>query len=264
MSNNLTVLTQSHKAIAAKKRAKRDQIKEVLFDEDARREFLTGFHKRKLAKKEGAKQRAIEREKQERLEARREQRQMLREQAIQNAKEVESAYGALVSGIDDDDEEWAGISDKGKGKQREQEQEEEYEDEEQLATVTVVEDFDPHTILHGPASSVPSARPPSTKPPGRARTHDAEPKRTRDADLTRPTTKRAPRKSTSYQTKAERKADSFKQRARRTEKAELAGGKASRGKVVRPRGGKGHARGQGKAKGKGARGKGGNGDKRKR
>ena len=38
------------------------------------RDFLTGFHKRKLAKKEAARSRAKEREKQERLEARREVR----------------------------------------------------------------------------------------------------------------------------------------------------------------------------------------------
>jgi hypothetical protein len=36
------------------------------------REFLTGFHKRKLAKAEAARKKATEREKQERLEARRE------------------------------------------------------------------------------------------------------------------------------------------------------------------------------------------------
>jgi hypothetical protein len=35
--NNLAALTQSHNAIAAKKRAKREQIKEILFDDDARR-----------------------------------------------------------------------------------------------------------------------------------------------------------------------------------------------------------------------------------
>lgn len=35
--SNLAVLTQSHKAIAAKKRAKREQIKEIVFDDDARR-----------------------------------------------------------------------------------------------------------------------------------------------------------------------------------------------------------------------------------
>ena len=75
---------------------------------------MTGFHKRKLVKKEAARSRAKEREKQERLEARREvrlhlfvvllpvlipciqQRRMLREQAIENAAQVEKAYGAIA------------------------------------------------------------------------------------------------------------------------------------------------------------------------
>lgn len=34
--SNLAVLTKSHKIIASKKRAKKEQIKEVLFDDDAR------------------------------------------------------------------------------------------------------------------------------------------------------------------------------------------------------------------------------------
>ncbi len=37
MASNLAVLTQSHTAVAAKKRAKREQIKEILFDDNARR-----------------------------------------------------------------------------------------------------------------------------------------------------------------------------------------------------------------------------------
>ena len=37
MSNNIAFLTQSHKVIAAKKKAKRDQIKEIIFDDEARR-----------------------------------------------------------------------------------------------------------------------------------------------------------------------------------------------------------------------------------
>jgi len=80
------------------------------------REFLTGFHKRKLAKKEESKKRAQAREKEERLEARREvhtsflrlrfspptpniaiqQRRMLAEQAAENAAKVEEAYGGFV------------------------------------------------------------------------------------------------------------------------------------------------------------------------
>jgi hypothetical protein len=35
--SNLNILTRSHGAIAAKKRAKKDQIKEIVFDDDARR-----------------------------------------------------------------------------------------------------------------------------------------------------------------------------------------------------------------------------------
>lgn len=91
--SNLSVLTRSHTVVAAKKRFKRTEVKEVLFDEDARRqairtavctraltfiviprEFLTGFHKRKLEKKEVAKTKALAREKLQRQEARREVR----------------------------------------------------------------------------------------------------------------------------------------------------------------------------------------------
>lgn len=89
--SNLAVLTKSHNIIASKKRARKDQLKEVVFDEGARRclfplkllvscpkthiscrEYLTGFHKRNVEKREAKKQKAIERDKQERLESRRE------------------------------------------------------------------------------------------------------------------------------------------------------------------------------------------------
>jgi len=43
-SNNIAFLTRSHNAIAAKKKARREQVKEVLFDDDARRSvFLSSF-----------------------------------------------------------------------------------------------------------------------------------------------------------------------------------------------------------------------------
>jgi hypothetical protein len=94
MASNVDLLTQSYKVVKAKKRTKLGQANAVVFDEDARRcvhirtpfhysvrcmklqsrEFLTGFHQRKLAKKEDSKKRAQTREKEERLEARREVR----------------------------------------------------------------------------------------------------------------------------------------------------------------------------------------------
>ncbi|KAF5393469.1 hypothetical protein D9757_000679 [Collybiopsis confluens] len=179
----------------------------ILFDDAARHEFLTGFHKRKLAKKEAAKKKAIERDKQQRQQERREQRQMLRERAAQNAAEVEKAYGAAAS------EEWHGVIDN-------QPEEEQYEDEDVLATVAIVEDFDPDTLLHGPSRPAVSNLEPAEekKQKKQKKTIESEP------------SKRTKPKKIKYQTKAARKSERVKQHARRTEKAELAGGRASRRK----------------------------------
>ncbi|KAF8806439.1 hypothetical protein BYT27DRAFT_7167731 [Phlegmacium glaucopus] len=214
MPNNIAILTQSHKAIAAKKKAKRDQIKEIVFDDEARREFLTGFHKRKLAKAEAARSKAKEREKQERLEARREQRRMLREQAIENAAQVEKAYGALV---DSNEKEWTGIS------ANDNERDEEYEDEEMLATVTVIEDFDPDTIIHGPSK----LEHPSIATPDRLETKPSRQPQSNTGHRP-PFKKKSRERKIPYETSDARKKERTKQRARRTEKAELAGGKAAR------------------------------------
>ncbi|KAF9811793.1 hypothetical protein IEO21_06405 [Rhodonia placenta] len=235
-SSNLAILTKSHKIIAAKKRARREQIKEVVFDDGARREFLTGFHKRKLQKKEVAKKKAQDREKQERLEARREKRQLLAERAAQNVAEVEKAYGGHVEDGDGSDTEWSGLEgtlaspDKGKGKA----QEEEYEYEEEVATVTVVEDFDPDALIHGQDDRRPIA---GAERDGAAATSEPPDVANRARHKPKPATayvrhdrkKSAPKpKDIKYQTSAARKVDRLKQRRRKSEKAERAGGKASR------------------------------------
>lgn len=114
------------------------------------------------------------------------------------------------------DEDWTGISSEAKGKQKE----DEYEDEEVLATVTVVEDFDPDSIIHGPPPSTPH----QSQPAEESTTTQVP----RDLKVT--AKKPSKRKKVKYQTKAERRVEHEKQRARRTEKAELAGGKAARKK----------------------------------
>lgn len=97
--------------------------------------------------------------------------------------------------------------------------EEEYEDEDMLATVTVVEDFDPDTFIHGPRlKSDPTSSASSAPPPVPSKQKSERPKR-----------KPKPKK-VRYETKDDRKVERTKQRARRTEKAELAGGKAARKK----------------------------------
>ncbi|KAJ3777860.1 hypothetical protein FB446DRAFT_777495 [Lentinula raphanica] len=222
-SSNLNVLTQAHTAIAAKKRAKRHQVKEVIFDDAARHNFLTGFHKRKLAKSEAAKKKALETEKLRRQEERREQRRMLRERAVENAAEIEKAFGA--SSVPSEDQEWQGISDSFEQK------EQEYEDEEVLATVAVVEDFDPDTLLHGPTNAVPRPKSPSI-PAVAPSSHR------KNSNSIAQATNKHKTSTIRYQTKEARKAERTKQRARRKEKAELAGGKASR--KNKSKGGKRH------------------------
>jgi ribosomal RNA-processing protein 17 len=124
-------------------------------------------------------------------------------------------------GQDIDDDEWSGIGGEPVA-EGETEKAEEYEDEEHLAIVTVVEDFDPHTIIHGPpqiAASHPVAPPPDLPMPSttkRKRIDVAGAKANTIAKKIR------------YETKSARKAEKGKQRARRTEKAERAGGKSTR------------------------------------
>ncbi|KAG1716644.1 hypothetical protein ID866_522 [Astraeus odoratus] len=205
--NNLAVLTQSHKAIASKRRKRDSQIKEIIFDEDARREFLTGFHKRKVAKKEEAKKHAKVREKQERQELRREHRRALAERAAQNAAEIEKAYGAVI-GVGGD--EWGGITDESVAIG------EEYEGEEQLATVTVVEDFDLFALHEIPENVETAHRDFSTSPPLPHKGKGKEKPTTNETS-----TKRLKRSThVRYQTKAARAAERAKQRTRHSEKAE--------------------------------------------
>ena len=144
----------------------------------------------------------------------------------------------MSEGEADEGEEWSGISssaslDKGKDKQKE----EEYEYEEQVATVTVVEDFDPDELIHGPQitrgllptadedTRVASTKDPASEPPSQGSQNKTVPKSSGMGPRAKPKSKP---KDIKYQTNAARKADKLKQRRRKVEKAERAGGKASR------------------------------------
>jgi ribosomal RNA-processing protein 17 len=85
---------------------------------------------------------------------------LLRERAVENAALVEKAYANHDHHSDDGDdgEVWMGIS----LNTREPKQ---FEDEEHLATVTVVEDFDPDTLIHGPIECDPNR----SRQPGKSR-----------------------------------------------------------------------------------------------
>jgi len=109
-----------------------------------------------------------------------------------------------------DEEEWTGIP---HGKQKE----EAYDDEEVVATVTVVEDIDPASF-----TSTPAVRRETLSP-------RAEPDQI--SIIKAPPKVKAKPKKIRYEKKDDRKRERAKQKARRTEKAELAGGKRTRGRV---------------------------------
>ena len=61
-------------------RIKRSRTKEIVFDEDARRTYLTGFRKRKNERRQFARNKLAEEVRKERLEERKERRQFKQEQ----------------------------------------------------------------------------------------------------------------------------------------------------------------------------------------
>lgn len=114
-----------------------------------------------------------------------------------------------------------------------------FEDEEELATVTIIEEFDPSAILHD--EPAPKAAPESTATevlgPSSRKVQLLEEKKRKTAILKTSLNKKRKSGTASYGTKAERAAGRNKERKRRTEKAQLAGGKAS--KALKGKGAKG-------------------------
>ena len=62
-----------------KKRKTESKVEEVTFDLDARQDYLTGFHKRKLQRAKYAQEKAAERARLDRIEARKKVRASFRE-----------------------------------------------------------------------------------------------------------------------------------------------------------------------------------------
>ncbi|KAI0866190.1 nucleolar protein 12-domain-containing protein [Xylaria cubensis] len=133
----------------SKKRKRQHTIEEIKFDDDARAEYLTGFHKRKLQRAKHAQEQAAERARQEKIEARkqiREERQREIDEHVQNVNNaLKQAAEAGYIDIDDEEggstdhataEEWGGFQDKPLQEDL-IDHEEEYIDEDRFTTVTV-------------------------------------------------------------------------------------------------------------------------------
>jgi ribosomal RNA-processing protein 17 len=126
------------------------------------------------------------------------------------------------------DEDWSGVGTSAIGAE---EQEDEYSDEEQLATVTVVEDFDPSSLIYGPERTAGDSEVTTAELSSRSsETLKAPANKKASSSLSKKASVKANTraKKVKYQTAAARKADKRKQLARHTEKAERAGGKQRR------------------------------------
>ncbi|KAL7747431.1 Nucleolar protein 12 [Sorochytrium milnesiophthora] len=92
MDDNWSALTHGGK-VWHKKRSERQKTQEITFDEDQRKEFLTGFHKRNVERKKRAQARDERLKREERTEKRRAKRQVIAEMA----REMERSRQGLLT-----------------------------------------------------------------------------------------------------------------------------------------------------------------------
>ncbi|KAF3912072.1 hypothetical protein ABW21_db0202651 [Orbilia brochopaga] len=97
----------------SKKRKRGDaQIDEITFDRTARHEYLTGFHKRKLARIKAAQEEAEKRGREERIEERRRIREARKEELKRHVDAINQSLNLdRNSGDDTDSSAWEGIDD---------------------------------------------------------------------------------------------------------------------------------------------------------
>ncbi|KAI4198050.1 MAG: hypothetical protein LQ348_002082 [Seirophora lacunosa] len=131
---------KSSRPIAPVKKRRKVQpaIEEITFDFDAREEYLTGFHKRKLQRIKHAKEEALKREREEKVAARKALRD---DRRVDREKHVEAVNAAVrnAEGLhegdassDDHSAQWEGIEDS-----KDVDHEDDYLDDDRHTVVTV-------------------------------------------------------------------------------------------------------------------------------
>ncbi|RCI13529.1 hypothetical protein L249_5461, partial [Ophiocordyceps polyrhachis-furcata BCC 54312] len=127
-----------------KRRKLKSSTEEVTFDDDARHEYLTGFHKRKQQRIKHAQEVAAKRAHQDKLDARKQMRIDRRrevEQHVETVNRMLRECGAVTDPVEDDsnqheeEDEWDGFPDKPNLDILNHE--EEFIDEDRYTTVTV-------------------------------------------------------------------------------------------------------------------------------
>ncbi|CAO3691380.1 hypothetical protein G6F70_005082 [Rhizopus microsporus] len=134
---NTDILSAGSKIYAKKRKAKQETVEYVEFDPKKRQEYLTGFHKRKLERKNKAREKYAKLAKEEKLRSRREAREERQRLADKNVQEMAAM---LRVGIDEPDQ-----FDDEEEEEKEEEKKDpvvkEFKSETSLTTVTVIEDL---------------------------------------------------------------------------------------------------------------------------
>ncbi|KAG2230235.1 nucleolar protein 12 [Thamnidium elegans] len=139
-NKNTDILSAGSKIYAKKRKIKKETVESVDFDPVSRTEFLTGFHKRKVERKNKTREKYALLAKEEKLRNRkeiREQRQALAEKNVQEmAAMLRVAIGAPEKESFDDEEE------EEEEKEKKEPIVQEFKNNNTLTTVTVIEDLD--------------------------------------------------------------------------------------------------------------------------
>ncbi|CEP12557.1 hypothetical protein [Parasitella parasitica] len=137
---NTDILSAGSKVYAKKRKAKKETVESVDFDEASRTEFLTGFHKRKVERKNRTKEKYALLAKEEKLRNRKEAREQRQRLADKNVQEMAAM---LRTGLDDSDkfEPEEEDDDDNEGKKKAPKVQE-FKTKSTLTTVTVIEDLD--------------------------------------------------------------------------------------------------------------------------
>ncbi|RCH83313.1 hypothetical protein CU097_002736 [Rhizopus azygosporus] len=134
---NTDILSAGSKIYAKKRKAKQETVEYVEFDPEKRQEYLTGFHKRKLERKNKTKEKYAKLAKEEKLRSRREAREERQRLADKNVQEMAAM---LRVGIDEPDH-FEDEDEEEKGEEKKDPVVKEFKSETSLTTVTVIEDL---------------------------------------------------------------------------------------------------------------------------
>ncbi|PVH77977.1 hypothetical protein DL98DRAFT_258541 [Cadophora sp. DSE1049] len=99
-----------------KRRKVEHKIEEISFDNDARADYLTGFHKRKVQRAKRAQEEAAKKEREERVEMRKQLREERKQELTEHVSAINAALRAAGdpdvpdSSSDSDPDAWGGIS----------------------------------------------------------------------------------------------------------------------------------------------------------